>query len=153
MNNQSYILYDCAPLREHIQSIRDPGPDDLDLDDKDSISLFLQSRYYQSRSKKRAVTVSSAAQAWDAFVSNYLKSPKEWRLRFQRERDRYTKHSVNGLRLEIHRRCVEEHLRVFFLKINTVWFAVWVIPNCQTVLMKENSLHGNTKFHKIFGIL
>jgi hypothetical protein len=43
--------------------------------------------------------------------------------------------------------------RVFFLKTSTVWFAVWVIPNCQAVLMKESSLHGNTKFHKIFGIL
>ncbi len=49
MNSQSYILYDCTPLREHIKSIRDPGPDDIDLEDKEYISLFLQSRYYQSK--------------------------------------------------------------------------------------------------------
>jgi hypothetical protein len=116
MNNQSYALYDCAPLREHIKSIKNPGLDDIDLEDKEYISLFLQSRYYQSRSKKKAVTVSSASQAWDAFVSNYLKNPKEWRLRLERERNRFTKHSVNGLRLEIHRRCVEEHLPCVLLE-------------------------------------
>ena len=110
--NEKYkhVLYDCKPLRTPTQSRITCRKADATASDSEFIGLFLESRYYGGKDMRKPPTFDAAGQAWNAFVDNYLQGPEKWRTKLRESRSKYKQHSVAGLKVEIHRRCVEERM-------------------------------------------
>lgn len=110
-------LYDCSVFRKRAidrhNAIRRDA--DANVSDKEFISLFLEHRFLKSKKANNKPSLESACQAWNMFVSNYLADPEHWRKRLQVARTDHT-HSIPGMRLEIHRLCVESNLPCMILQ-------------------------------------
>jgi hypothetical protein len=110
-HRNSYKLYDCSALR-HAAEVSHPSVRrraDATADDKEFLSLFLEYRFLKGKKAKNNPTLVSACQAWNTFVGNYVIDPELWRKRLEDARTDYA-HTLPGMRLEIHRLCVESRL-------------------------------------------
>lgn len=103
------------------------------------VDLFFQRRFVKMEKDRDRYAILSPKvllAAWNSFIDNFNDDPYSWLSGFQKMKDKFLKHSIEGMKMKIHMTCISE-------KIPCAIFRNQKCPMCYADIMRLHELEDN----------